>query len=204
MNLYTYTVVRDYGFAPNPFNGVCTLATCKPPIRSGAQIGDWVIGTGSVKYGLENHLVYAMEVNEKLSFDLYWNDPRFQFKKPKMSGSTKKMFGDNIYHRPLNTLKWEQADSHHSHANGLANPKNLNRDTSKDAVLISFNFYYFGSAAILIPKSFHDDFCYNYVGQKKITDDKKIKSFLAWLHGNNEAGYKAHPMLFKSFERFPG
>lgn len=37
-------VARDYGFAPNPFFGVCTLATCKPRIRSVAQIGDWVVG----------------------------------------------------------------------------------------------------------------------------------------------------------------
>ncbi len=28
---------RDYGFAPNPFHGICTLATCKPVIRRVAR-----------------------------------------------------------------------------------------------------------------------------------------------------------------------
>ena len=44
--VYMYVVDRDFGFAPNPFHGVCTLATCKPAIRKGARVGDWVIGMG--------------------------------------------------------------------------------------------------------------------------------------------------------------
>jgi hypothetical protein len=204
MNLYTYTVRRDYGFAPNPFNRVCTLATCKPIIRAGAKIGDWVIGTGSRQFGITNHLIYAMEVNEKLTFNEYWNDPRFQFKKPKMNGSTKVMFGDNIYYKSVETNLWEQADSHHSHADGSVNFKNLDRDTGADAVLVSFNYYYFGSKAILIPEIYQEEFCYNHVGQRKIKDEKKIECFLKWLRTNYEPGYKALPMLFNSFERFPG
>ena len=31
---YSYVVARDYGFAPNPFNGILTLAACKPVIGS--------------------------------------------------------------------------------------------------------------------------------------------------------------------------
>ena len=34
---YSYIVARDFGFAPNPFNGVLTLATCKPIVRKGAE-----------------------------------------------------------------------------------------------------------------------------------------------------------------------
>ena len=41
--LYLYVVDRDFGFAPNPFHGVCTLATCKPKIRKFAKVGDWII-----------------------------------------------------------------------------------------------------------------------------------------------------------------
>lgn len=33
MTLYSYVVAHDFGFAPNPFDGLCTLATCKPDIR---------------------------------------------------------------------------------------------------------------------------------------------------------------------------
>src|SRR5882762_6472831 len=47
VRLYSYVVARDFGFAPNPFYGFCTLATCKPRIRAHACVGDWVLGTGS-------------------------------------------------------------------------------------------------------------------------------------------------------------
>ena len=36
--VYMYVVDRDFGFAPNPFHGVRTLATCKPPIRKGVAL----------------------------------------------------------------------------------------------------------------------------------------------------------------------
>lgn len=39
-NLYAYAITRDLGFAPNPFHGFCTLATCKPGIRKTAKVGD--------------------------------------------------------------------------------------------------------------------------------------------------------------------
>ena len=78
--LYSYIVARDYGFAPNPFYGFCTLATCKPRIRKKAEVGDWVIGTGSKSKGRDGHLVYAMRVTETMSFDEYWADSRFHRK----------------------------------------------------------------------------------------------------------------------------
>jgi len=42
-SLYSYVVRYDSGFAPNPFGGYCTLATCKPEIRKTAQLGDWLV-----------------------------------------------------------------------------------------------------------------------------------------------------------------
>ena len=69
--LHSYVVARDFGFAPNPFFGFCTLATCKPKIRSVAAIGDWVIGTGSRTKQRDGHLVFAMRVSETLSFGDY-------------------------------------------------------------------------------------------------------------------------------------
>ncbi|MBC6697349.1 Nmad2 family putative nucleotide modification protein [Hymenobacter puniceus] len=47
MALYSYVLRFDTGDAPNPYGGVCTLAVCKPAIRRTAQIGDWILGTGS-------------------------------------------------------------------------------------------------------------------------------------------------------------
>jgi thiamine monophosphate kinase len=84
VKLYSYVVARDYGFAPNPFFGACTLATCKPMIRKGAAVGDWVVGTGSKGYGLQGRLVYVMNVSETMNYDEYWSDPRYRNKRPNL------------------------------------------------------------------------------------------------------------------------
>ncbi len=80
--VYIYVVARDFGFAPNPFHGTCTLATCKPGIRASASIGDWVIGVGGARLGATGKCIFAMQVSEKLTFDEYWIDVRFKDKKP--------------------------------------------------------------------------------------------------------------------------
>ena len=83
--LHSYIVARDFGFAPNPFFGYCTLATCMVYIREGAEVGDWVAGTGSGRKSVqrEGYLVFAMRVEEILTFDEYWSDPRFRVKRPR-------------------------------------------------------------------------------------------------------------------------
>src|SRR5262249_28669009 len=49
--LYSYVVDHDYGFAPNPFGGFCTLAkgkygSNKRNIVEIAEVGDWIVGIG--------------------------------------------------------------------------------------------------------------------------------------------------------------
>lgn len=153
MNVYTYKMGHDYGFAPNPFDGICTLATCKPKIRMGAQLGDWIIATGSKKLGLKNHLIHLMEVTEKLSFEQYWNDPRFQLKKPKFNGSLARLYGDNVYYLKEDS-SYGQVQCLHSNVDGSQNHAHTKRDTKGKFVLISSNFYYFGESHFRIPKEY--------------------------------------------------
>ena len=54
-HLYVYIITRDFGFAPNPFHGRCTLATCKPGIRKSAKVGDWVLGVGGANLKSVKH-----------------------------------------------------------------------------------------------------------------------------------------------------
>ena len=42
--IWRYVLAHDSGRAPCIDDGVLTLCTCKPNIRSGAEVGDWVIG----------------------------------------------------------------------------------------------------------------------------------------------------------------
>lgn len=146
-NLYIYVVRRDFGFAPNPFHGYCTLATCKPGIRDSAQIGDWVMGVGGTRLQATGKCIYLMKVSEILTFETYWSDLRFRVKRPIRNGSLVMMVGDNIYHRNTITGDWIQEDSHHSEPDGSTNISNLQTDTKSCRILVSDHFYYFGSSA---------------------------------------------------------
>jgi len=147
MEIFSYVIARDYGFAPNPFFGVCTLATCKPDIRKSAQVGDIIIGTRAAPYSRQ--IVFYMKVSEILSFQEYWDDHRFASKKPNLYGSQKSAFGDNIYHK--NGDEWLQEDSHHTHQNGDLSEENLRTDTKSTNVLIASEFSYLGVNSVCIP-----------------------------------------------------
>src|SRR5277367_3966839 len=146
MTLHSYVVARDYGFAPNPFFGICTLATYKPIIRKAAKVGDWIVGTGSAAYGFVGRLVYIMKVDKILDYSGYWLDPRFQNKKPNLRGSLKQAYGDNIYHWDSESDQWIQENSHHSQKDGSANCANVVQDTQTVNVLIGRDFVFWGRA----------------------------------------------------------
>lgn len=155
MPLYSYVLDHDFGFAPNPFFGVCTLATCKPQIRARASVGDYVMGTGCAKRGRSGRLVYMMRVSEITTYDAYWRDPRFARKQPRLNRGVAHAFGDNIYHRD-DEGRWLQVNSFHSLPDGTPNPRNVGHDTHSDRVLIGQEFVYFGGAAPAIPSKFRD------------------------------------------------
>ena len=110
MKMYTYVIPRDYGFAPNPYLGYCTLATCKPRIRKGAQIGDWIAAYGAADSGIRGKLVVLMKVEETLTFDEYWEDVRFLKKRPTFNRGMYRAYGDNIYHHVDG--EWVQESTH--------------------------------------------------------------------------------------------
>ena len=205
MKIFSYVVARDYGFAPNPFHGWCTLATCKPRIRAAAAVGDWVIGTGAKgKYNLVGHLIFAMHVEERQDFDAYWNDPRFSVKRPVLNGSLKQIYGDNIYHREHG--RWVQEDSHHSYARGRPNPHNIARDTSVNRVLISNRFVYFGDNTPEIPRRFRpykptgEDICCPGQGHR-VLSQRLAEAFEAWLEQQGSRGLQGMPLEFRKHER---
>ncbi|MBI4430561.1 MAG: hypothetical protein HY587_02480 [Candidatus Omnitrophica bacterium] len=196
MKLHSYVVARDYGFAPNPFCSFCTLATCKPRIRKTAGLGDWIVGIGSKTRGRGDHIVYAMRVTEILTFDQYWNDPRFKEKKPNLRGSKKQAFGDNIYHRD-SARRWCQVDSHHSHPDGSPNPRNIANDTkTTDRVLISDDFIYWGGRGPRIPKSFRSQVCIG-IGHKNKFPETFVREFVKWLRSLGDKGYCGAPLDWK-------
>lgn len=77
--LFSYVVDHDYGFAPNPFGGFCTLAKCKFGTKKRnivelAEVGDWIAGTGGAdlrKSAGHGKLIYAMRVDEVIGLNEY-------------------------------------------------------------------------------------------------------------------------------------
>ena len=157
-NVYIYVVDRDFGFAPNPFHNLCTLATCKQITRRVAKISDWIIGVGGSRLNSTGRCLFAMEVTEKITFEQYWLDPTYRDKKPIRNGSRKMIVGDNIYSKVDGN--WHQANSHHSNPDGSPNIHNIKNDTRTNAVLVSRNFFYFGSEAIELPTNILQDLKY--------------------------------------------
>jgi len=191
VKLYTYVVARDFGFAPNPFHGVCTLATCKPRIRAVASVGDWVVGTGSSQRGVRGRLVYAMKVTEVLTFDDYWEDERFRSKRPDLNGSVKRAFGDNIYHRDPSG-RWQMANSHHSLYDGTANPLNVKADTKSERVLVSTMFTYWGGRGPEMPAKFEALVCPGRNHRCNFPQEL-VDEFVDWLK-SQERRYLGRPL----------
>lgn len=202
--IYSYVVARDYGFAPNPFHGVCTLATCKPRIRKATAIGDWVVGTGSKGRKRAGFLVYAMKVEEALTFDQYWSDERFLLKRPNLHGSKKIAFGDNIYHRKGEGYDWNQLNSHHTLPDGRINKFNLNTDTSVNRVLISRTFTYWGGHGPAIPQQFRDykgdDIVCVARNHRSNFSSDLVRDFLSWVEPMTHEGFVGEPL---DWERTP-
>ena len=162
MQLFTYKVAYDTGFAPNPFFGVLTLATCKPMIRKTAQIGDLIIGytakTGKNMRGKGERVLYIAQVSEKLRMEEYFKDKRFEIKKPQWkSNSLIFKNGDNCYELDEKEGKWKQLACWHSEFDKNKNvigedPDHIEHDTGGKYVLICKDYIYFGKSAIETPE----------------------------------------------------
>lgn len=197
MRFFSYRIEHDFGLAPNPFGGYCTLAVCKGQIRNSKKlsIGDWIIGFGTKSLGVPEKLIYAMRVDEIITFDEYWNDPRFACKKPIINGSLVQMYGDNFYHTVNGVVV--QEDSAHSRNNGAENEEHKRKDLRGKNVLISTCFYYFGDACIDIPTRFKP-----IMGSPRPIKIDSIPEdirgpFLAWLDSNFQRGVIGDPISWR-------
>ena len=154
MRLFSYKMTHDSGFAPNPFWGVLTVATCKPGFRRSKRVGDWIAGFTSTylckdRVGQER-LVYLVKIDEKMSLADYFRDPRFQCKKPK-SVAQKKIYlaGDNIY-EPLCPYPTTVSDFKQCR-NPNHKEEHKKEDILGENVLLGTEFIYFGRNALSIP-----------------------------------------------------
>lgn len=173
--LYSYIVRVDDGAAPNPYNGMCTLAICKPAIRRTARVGDWILGTGSAGAGLAGRMVYAMRVDEAVTLEEYDRRAPLEWKHriPDMSSrSPAKRRGDCIYDYSAAPWPFQRE--------GVHGPGNRKVDLGGKNVLIGREYTYFGADAIELPRDLRS-LVHRTQGHKWKLNALLFDQFVKWI-----------------------
>jgi len=132
-SVFLYTMVWDTGFAPHVSHGWMSLGCCAGPVRERANPGTIVIGvSGKGMKGVERWYVpiFIMKVDERITFDAYFNDSRFQGR------------ADNIYKKEEE--KYSQDRSKVEDKRYIHEHMDADDPTKSEYVLLSRNFIYFG------------------------------------------------------------
>lgn len=185
MALYSYVLRFDTGDAPNPYGGVCTLTVCKPAIRRTAQVGDWIIGTGSKHSPVGNiagYLVYAMRVSRKLTLAEYdiCCQQELGVKIPGRADHAhlrENLAGDSLYDY---TKLTSSGNPQHRGGPVHADLALQVRDWSGKYALLSDQFYYFGREPREIPAHLQRIVKRNQSHYRR-TDESEIQAFEKWL-----------------------
>ena len=178
ITLFSYCIPYDDGAAPNPFWGLCTLAICKPRIRQAANIGDWIVGTGSKHSPIgdvSNNVVYAMLVTQKLTMEDYdqFTQSELPRKIPKMeSKDLRRHYGDSIYDFSKHPLSLRPS---------VHSEENRSTDLSGGWVLLSDHFFYFGDRPIPLPNDLLDIVKHGQ-GHRSISNMPYVDAFNVSIH----------------------
>jgi len=178
MKLYSYCLRYDDGAAPNPYHKLCTLAICKPRIRSVAKVDDWIVGLGSKHSCLgdiSESVVYAMKITDVLTFEEYdkyclsslpeklpdWRSQVFQ-----------KKIGDCIYDYGRGNPPTIRESVH--------TEGNRKSDLDGKNVLLSNHFYYFGDKPIKLADHLMP-IVHRTQGHKSHANDDYVDKFVDWI-----------------------
>ena len=181
--MFSYVVKHDFGFAPNPFSGYLTLATCKPRIRAAASVGDYLVGTGSTTNVGTTKLIYAARIAKVISIEDYGRLPEYANKRPSDRGEQWRQHGDNIYF--VAGGKWKQRPNPYHSAD------RMEHDLGGSCVLICKQFWYFGDAAFDIPAELREA-VKRGPGHKRIMTAPLVQRFIRWL-GSLPQGIHGQP-----------
>jgi len=129
MTLYSYIIQHDTGGAPNADDGILSLAICKPGIRKGAVVGDYLVGISGCNLKLHSNIKQIIFI-AKITEIMLMKDYAIQYPKRQ----------DSIYSEELELLP-----------NKFHNCCNVESDLKGINVLLSDDFIYFGTKHIDVP-----------------------------------------------------
>jgi hypothetical protein len=166
--IWRYILANDGGYAPCIDGGVLTLCTCKPRIRAGAAVGDWVIGFMPKRLGT-GRVAWAGCVSKVLSLGDY--------------GEQYASRRDAIYMR----IGWHadgREDLRHYGGPYHNSAKAIARDVRGRCALIFDPFWYWGGDAREAPPELAK-LAHYYVGQTtKGSTLEAINLLRSWLSGS--------------------
>jgi hypothetical protein len=168
-------MTHDSGAAPNPFGGICSLVICKPKIREEAEEKDWVVGTGSKRFGFENKVIYAMEITTKMTLEEYDQHCKTNLliKIPDEKSKTyEKLVGDCIYDFSASPPKIRGK---------IHNIENRPTDLGGKYALLSNRFYYFGNAPVDLDEDLLSIVKHSS-GHISNSNDQYFEKFINWIN----------------------
>lgn len=176
---------------PIHFGALALFVICKPIVRRKAQIGDWVVGTGSKNSPIGNiggKVVYAMKVTEKMTMQDYdsYTKRILPKKIPKIrSRDWRSKLGDSIYDF--------YASSPPKLRESVHTEENKARDLRGEYALLSKEFFYFGDKPQVLPNILKP-IVKEGQGHKGPSNADYVDDFLKWLYG---LGYRSCSLLGK-------
>jgi hypothetical protein len=177
MKLHSYTLRYDFGAAPNPFWGICTLAIAKPALRLAAEVDDWIVGLGAARTALgdlSNHLVYAMKVTDKITLEEYdqFCKTFLPKKMPDWRNKDYRMrMGDCIYNFTSTNPKMRTS---------VHTEENKAKDLGGKYALLSKQFYYFGDQPVLLPTHLQA-IKYDGLAHQTEANQPYLEDFITWI-----------------------
>lgn len=180
MKVWTYVIACDKGGAPNFEPPSTTVTVCKPRIRKSAEQGDLVLAfNGKHLSPAEPRSVrWARVVSEVIPLADYWNDPRFEMKKPGRPRKPREI-PDNIY-RPIGIGQFEQVDNETHKRTDMA------RDLGGLNALVFSPSWHFDHTIAVLPECFHLRMNGGRRGHRKSDIDESVWLELkAWLDASS-------------------
>lgn len=194
--LHVYTMTEDSGFAPHANDEWVSLACCAGPIREYTEIGNFVLGVaGKTMKDVPEHLpLYLMQVDEKMTFNKYFHDPRFVGRV------------DNIYVKKGGEYDQDRRNVKDKRYNNFHKDKEDDDTKKSEFVLLSRHFYYFGNywkndKENKLYKEMNklcnkkNGFTYTIGGhyKKMTTDNRRVRKFLRYIIDNYTVGKNGEP-----------
>jgi hypothetical protein len=175
--IWRYVLSNDNGIAPCAQDGIVSLCCCKPMIRRGAALGDWVVGFAPKRRGM-GRVSWAGKVSEILTLGEY------QRKYPDRRDAVYEIADDT----PLDGIeKLVPLTRYHSE------DRMRQRDWSGRNGLVFKPAWYFGGTGVPAPTEIAE-MAHYFVGQSATgSSEARAEILEEWLRSQGEPGVLGTP-----------